>query len=119
MVEILLRTDRGERVALSLGDKALHAPAHMEVEVLSAIGRLVRADAIDEDRVEQMLTALASTPLKRHQVTDLLVGAWQKRHNLRLADGLYVELAERLNCRLMTTDTGLSRSTPLALLIPD
>jgi predicted nucleic acid-binding protein len=40
-------------------------------------------------------------------VGDLLLGAWARRHRLRLADALYVELAAQLECPLVTTDRRL------------
>lgn len=57
--------------------------------------------------VETKLTALAAAPITRHGVDDLLLGAWARRHRLRLADALYVELAAQLDCLLVTTDRRL------------
>jgi len=42
------------------------------------------------------------------------MGAWLRRENIRLADALYVELAEQLDVPLITTDLRLARATPLA-----
>jgi predicted nucleic acid-binding protein len=36
-----------------------------------------------------------------------LIGAWSRRHRLRLADAVYLELADRLDCLLVTTDRRL------------
>ena len=41
----------------------------------------------------------------------LLGGAWKKRHNLRLVDALYVELASHLDARIATTDAGLAAAS--------
>ncbi len=46
-----------------------------------------------------------------------MVGAWDLRHNVRLADGLYVALAERLVVPLLTTDAGLAAAYDGAELI--
>jgi predicted nucleic acid-binding protein len=43
----------------------------------------------------------------RHPLADLLHGAWDRRENLRVADALYVELAESLRVKLVTTDQRL------------
>jgi predicted nucleic acid-binding protein len=52
-------------------------------------------------------------PIERHAVSPLLLGAWTLRNELRLVDGLYVELARQLGLRLITTDQRLARSTPM------
>jgi predicted nucleic acid-binding protein len=54
-----------------------------------------------------MLSRLASAPIARHSVAELLIGAWRMRSNLRLADAIYVGLAESLEIRLVTTDARL------------
>src|SRR5450759_471081 len=47
LVDFLLGTDRGRAVGPVLGRfAALHAPAHIDAEVLSALGRLHRAGTI-------------------------------------------------------------------------
>jgi predicted nucleic acid-binding protein len=38
----------------------------------------------------------------------LIRSAWRRRHNLRLVDALYAQLADDLSAALITTDTGLS-----------
>jgi len=42
------------------------------------------------------------------------LGAWTVRSELRLVDGLYVQLARQLGARLITTDQRLARATPIA-----
>lgn len=42
------------------------------------------------------------------------LGAWTARSELRLVDGLYVQLARQLGARLITTDQRLARATPIA-----
>ena len=54
-----------------------------------------------------MLSHLGSAPLARHPVGELITGAWQRRANLRLADALYVELANQLGIAMLTTDMRL------------
>jgi predicted nucleic acid-binding protein len=43
-----------------------------------------------------------------------VLGAWTLRNELRLVDGLYVELARPMGLRLITTDQRLARATPIA-----
>lgn len=104
LVDLLLGNELGVAVAARLAGHALHAPAHLDAEVLSALGRLHRAGAIEANSVEAMLTTLTASPIRRHSLTDLLVGAWSKRYELRLADALYVGLAASRALPLITTD---------------
>ena len=53
-------------------------------------------------------------PLRRHELGALLIGAWNRRGNLRLTDALYVELAEQLKAPIITTDVHMTRAVPQA-----
>ena len=81
--------------------------------MLSALGRLERAGRLDDVEADGSL-ALSELPIERHAVSPLLLGAWTLRDGLRLADGLYVELARQLGMRLITTDRRLARAAPVA-----
>ncbi len=107
LVDLLLGGDLGDAVQERLAGQVLHAPAHADAEVLSALGRLHRAGEVGEDGVDTMLTRLSVAPIQRHPVTGILTGAWSRRHQLRLADALYVELAIALDLPLVTTDRRL------------
>ena len=113
LVDLLLDNALGQAVRRRLAAQVLHAPAHVDAEVLSALGRLHRAGELGDDDVEAKLTALAAAPLVRHPVGDLLLGAWGRRHQLRLADSVYVELATTRGWPLVTTDRRL-RDVPAA-----
>jgi predicted nucleic acid-binding protein len=98
--------------------RLLHAPAHLDAEVLSALGRLHRAGDLDESTVTAALAELATAPIHRHPLGELLSGAWTRRENQRLVDALYVELAASLTAsRLLTTDARLARSHDGAELV--
>ena len=107
LVDLLLGNDVGLTVRERLSGRALQAPAHVDSEVLSALGRMNRAGAVEDDAVEEMLAWLAVAPIQRQQLAGLLRGAWSRRHNLRLADALYVELAAQSALPLVTTDRRL------------
>lgn len=107
LVDLLLGNDLGHAVGKRLAGTGLHAPAHVDAEVLSALGRLHRGGTLDEATVESKLNALAAAPITRHGVDDLLMGAWARRHRRRLADAIYLELADRLDGSLVTTDRRL------------
>ena len=87
--------------------EALHAPAHLDADVLSALGRLHRAGDLEAEDVESKLRDLVAAPIQRHGVDDLVIGAWSRRHQLRLVDALYVRLAIVRDLRLVTTDRRL------------
>lgn len=108
MIDALAGTAVGPAVTTRLRDQTLHAPAHFDAEVLSALGRLQRAGTLSVRQVGTRLARLQSAPIQRHMLTPLLKGAWRRRHNLRLVDALYAQLADDLGAALVTTDAGLS-----------
>lgn len=120
IVDLLCGTALAAAVGNRLGGRRLLAPAHLDAEVLSAIGRLRRSGTLTEAAAAQRLDLLAALPLERRPLAPLLAGAWQRRHNLRLVDALYVELAAQLgNAPLLTTDAGMAPAYPSAELIQD
>lgn len=114
LVDLLADTEYAAAVAARLRDTRLHAPALLDAEVLSALGRLHRAGELAASDVEAGLTRLGTVPLTRHLLPGLLSGAWGQRGKLRLTDALYVELATQLHAPVVTTDHRLARSCPLA-----
>lgn len=107
IVDLLLGNEMGGAVRRRLAGHALHAPGHLDAEVLSALGRLHRAGDLDAEDVESMLRDLVAAPIQRHDVSDLLIGTWSRRHQLRLVDALYVQLAVVRDLPLVTTDRRL------------
>lgn len=89
-------------------------PAHIDAEVLSALGRLHRGGHVSIRAVSQRLRTLSAAPVLRHPLPQILAGAWRRRSNLSLFDALYVELAEVLHVPLVTTDRRLARETSRA-----
>jgi predicted nucleic acid-binding protein len=109
MVDALVGSPVGRLVTQRLRGHALHAPAHFDAEVLSALGRLQRAGSLTTRQVARRLTRLEAAPIKRHLLAPLIKGAWRRRHNLRLVDALYAQLAAELgDAPLITTDNGLA-----------
>jgi predicted nucleic acid-binding protein len=117
LVDLLLGNDVGIRVEYRLRGQELNAPAHLDAEVLSALGRLHRAGELNDEQVSERLDALATATIERHPLATFLAGAWTRRHTLRLVDALYVELAEQLGATLLTTDGPLAAATGIAELI--
>jgi predicted nucleic acid-binding protein len=118
LVEALLGTACGMKVRERMRGHVPHAPAHLDAEVLSAVGRLHRAGDLNESTAAAALVELAAAPIRRHPLASLLSGAWERRNQQRLVDALYVELATSLApARLLTTDARLARSHEQAELI--
>jgi predicted nucleic acid-binding protein len=108
MTELLLQTELGERVERRLlKDEDLHAPHLLDVEVLSALRRLVRAGDVSVERAQDAIEDLQLLLLARHGHDDLLPRAWALRENVTAYDGVYVALAEALDATLVTCDRPL------------
>lgn len=118
MVELLVGSPTAAALQHRLRGHELHVPAHFDAEVLSALGRLQRDGQLTVRQVTTRLQHLAAAPLQRHFLAPLLNGAWKIRHNLRLVDALYVELADRLEAPVVTTDARLAAASPVAELLP-
>jgi predicted nucleic acid-binding protein len=116
-VEALLGSITGLAVRQRMRATQLHTPAHLDAEVLSALGRLHRAGDVPAGVVTTGLTELATAPIVRHPLPGLLPSAWQMRDQLRLVDALYVALSEQLGARLLTTDARLARGSGSAELV--
>jgi predicted nucleic acid-binding protein len=117
MVDYLVGSTVGPDVGQRLDGAEVHVPAHFDAEVLSALGRLHRAGKLNGLEVDDRIDLLSSAPLQRHLLMPLLAGAWKLRQNLRLVDALYVELANQIEARIITTDAGLASASAKADLV--
>lgn len=93
-----------------LGASELHAPHLIDVEVTSALRRLVARGEISEDRAADARTDASSLPFVHYPHAALLERAWELRHQLSIQDGVYVALAELLEMPLVTCDAGIART---------
>ena len=108
MVDYLVDSPLADQIAERIADNEILVPAHFDAEVLSALGRLQRGGALSEAEVEARVELTAQAPFHRHLLTSLLDGAWARRHNVRLLDALYIELADQEDAIVITTDSGMS-----------
>jgi len=118
ITEWLLQTDLGDRVERRFSkDDDLHAPHLLDVEVLSALRRLVRTREVTEERAEDAIEDLGLLLLVRHGHTDLLSRAWELRENVTAYDAVYLALAEALDAPLVTCDPPLGATKRVAARI--
>lgn len=113
LIDLLAGTEQAEVASQRLRARS-HAPAHLDAEVLSALGRLHRAGSLSTAEVGAAVERLVALPLTRHLLDGLVRPAWEHRENLRLVDALYVALAESMHLPLLTTDHCLSRAVAIA-----
>lgn len=107
----LSRPNRGDVLA-HLGG-AVCAPGHQLAEVLSAIARLLRTGQVVEAESADAIAAVLGLSQDVVAIDDaLMLRAFSLRDRIRVTDGLYVALAERRNCPLLTTDGRLVRADP-------
>jgi predicted nucleic acid-binding protein len=117
IVDLLLDRPLAGQVRAALHGQVLAAPAHVDGEVLSAFGRLQRAGAVSSRRIPTLIDALVGMPIDRVPLPALLKGAWSRRHNLRISDALYAELASQQDATLVTCDAGLAQQSKGSILI--
>ncbi len=86
---------------------AVAAPAHLDAEALSALGRLKRAGQLT--REAERVAALGTFRARRWPLRPLLSAAWALTERIAVRDALYVALAASLDATLITTDGRLRR----------
>ncbi|WP_249010820.1 type II toxin-antitoxin system VapC family toxin [Conexibacter sp. DBS9H8] len=91
----------------------LCAPVHQLAEVLSALAQLIRACELSAERGAGALAEAAALRQEIAPVDEQLLNrALALRDSVRVLDRLYVALAERQGCPLLTTDACLRRGQP-------
>lgn len=91
--------------------RGLHAPAHLDIEVLSAVSGLAKGGKIDADRAGRMADQLASLRITRHAVAPFGRRLLELRHNFTVYDAAYLALAEVLGEPLLTCDAKVARAS--------
>lgn len=117
MVDLLVRAPVAEAVRKRLLGHDVHVPSHFDAEVLSAIGRLVRAGTITIEAADAHLELLSSSAFERHDCAPLVKGSWRRRERVRLADALYLELGAALGATVVTTEARLAKAATNVELI--
>jgi predicted nucleic acid-binding protein len=95
------------RKELDRRDQSLIVPHLIDVEVMSALRRLVARERIDSHRAGQFLAGLAALPAERYSHEPLIRRIWELRHNFTVYDATYIALAEATDSVLYTCDEKL------------
>lgn len=103
--------DLGDRSRAMLRGRRRAAPFLIDAEIGSAVRSMVLRGDLD-DAVGESARLLAERMVHNRHPHHGAVGAraWQLRHNLGFYDALYVALAERLGCDLITADLRIARA---------
>lgn len=95
---------------LGTGD-ALFAPAHLDVEVVSALRGMARHNPTLLAAVPSALRHLAEFPIRRMPLAPLLPRMWELQDNITPYDAAYVALTEHLGGTLVTADAKLATAS--------
>ena len=113
-VEIALQTPIGRVLQSRVpADAESWVPEHYFAEVAAVLRRQLLIRRYAEIRVALAFERLRGAPMRRVSLVPLLHEAWALRHNLTIADALYVVVARHLDAPLVTTDLRLAASRVL------
>jgi predicted nucleic acid-binding protein len=93
-----------------LVEPELHAPYHLDLEVVSSLRRRLQTGSIDRSRADEALSNLEILIVRRHPFGTLLDRIWSLRENVTPYDAAYIALAEALDVPLVTADRRLART---------
>jgi predicted nucleic acid-binding protein len=117
LVDLLLNHDTAPAVRSALRGATVYAPSIMDGEVLNGIRSAWLRGALPDDRAGVALDRLAAMPVERVPDRVLVHDAWSLRHNVSASDALYVALARRLACPLVTLDRRLATAPDLGITV--
>lgn len=87
-----------------------HAPAHLDIEVYSAVVGLLKGSKIAADRAHRMIRQFRDLRITRHPVGPLGDRLVKLRHNFTANDAAYIALAQVLRQPLLTRDAKFARA---------
>jgi predicted nucleic acid-binding protein len=94
---------------LAASGDSLIVPHLLDIEVASALRKLVAGHRIDSHHSRELLEELAMLPAERCSHIPLLGRIWELRHNFTAYDATYIALAEATNSVLYTSDEKLRK----------
>jgi predicted nucleic acid-binding protein len=98
----------GKQARSRLRGEKLYAPSVIDLEVASALRRLVASKGLGLPEATAAVMDLAVLPVERVPHQQLLERCWEVRSNLTPYDAAYVALAEVLEAPLITADRRLA-----------
>jgi predicted nucleic acid-binding protein len=115
VAELLLLRPAATRVEdhIVTYDYALHAPHLLDIEVLSALRRVVASGDASPHRAGEALQNLVDLPVERYPHDILVSRVWSLRDNFSAYDATYLALAETLTeqgAPLLTADARFARA---------
>jgi len=115
VAELLLGRAAARSVEEHLASHAfdLHAPHLLDVEVLSALRRVVASGEAAPARADAAVADFIDLPIERYPHDVLVSRVWELRNNFSAYDATYVALAEALtdeHAPLLTADARLARA---------
>jgi predicted nucleic acid-binding protein len=115
-LDLIVGTAEGKIVGDALKGKAVHISDHCAIAVAQALLVMASRGMVSRSQLRRKIRLLAAAPFTPHQAATLLEAAWA-RSGLRLGDALCVELSQRLQAPLLTTDSRLATVWPGCWLI--
>jgi predicted nucleic acid-binding protein len=104
----MLAGDAEAALAILAPFDELHAPAHLDVECLSALRRLLLGGRDAPDGFLEQVAALGELPITRHNLAPLLPRMASLAYNATPYASAYIALAEGLDVPLLTADTRIA-----------
>lgn len=89
------------------GGETAAAPHLLDVEVGQVLRRFVLRSEISAALAQSLMDELSQLPLARYPHQGLVNRALELLNNVTVYDGIYLALAEALDCLLLTGDTAL------------
>lgn len=120
-VELALRTPVGRQLQKKIPTGATTwVPEHYFAETVAVLRRHELNQRYGSARIQVALDRLLTAPVRRVSVRPLIPEAWGFRHNLTVADALYVVVAQHLSAALVTSDLRLAAAPnlPVATITP-
>jgi predicted nucleic acid-binding protein len=115
VAELLLARPPAARIERLIASHAyeLHAPQLLDIEVLSALRRLVRTGEATTARASEAVTDLVELSIERYPHDILVSRIWELKDNFSAYDAAYLALAESVaddGATLLTTDGRFARA---------